>query len=1119
MGDAVILLYHRIAELSLDPYGLAVGPAEFRTQMAYLARVYRPMRLDDLVWAAREGSLPERAVAVTFDDGYLDNLEVASPILLDLGIPATFFIPSHGLLGREFWWDVLAEVFFGPSPLPDHLEVQWAGEALVLPTMTAEDRYAAHQALYHRIRTADAEARDDVARRVKQWSGITTSNGTTRPMNRTELQELARRPGHSIGGHGTHHISFTAHATEVVRRDVRENKRLLEEITGRDLTCFAYPFGEHDDRSVHLVGDLGYEAAVTCVEDRVRPGMDTLRLPRLEVGRWDVPGFEDRLQTLLLHRDLLEPEPSRGAAPGATLQTSPSSRATLEPEAAGSKPTVCVVIPCYNLGAYLDQAVQSVLDQSYQDFEILIIDDGSTEPATRHLFNSYQRPKTRIFRTENQGLARARNFGLAEARGRYVSFLDADDLLEPDFLARTVERLDADPSLAFVSCWLRAFGDAEFLWQPTDCTFPRLLAEDTVCTAALTRVDAVQAVGGFDAGMPLAGYEDWDLAISLVERGLHGVILPEFLFRYRIRKRSMSADCASPGNHALLMRYLIDKHAGTYREHLPGLLTTVQARTSELEHNVPPIPGDAAPAVGRIEFLENTLRQVLASRAWQVTSPLRSAFGRLQRTRKRRVKPRITVVVAGEGDADALRRTLDSLRFLTAWDGQLILADEGSADPLRRALVQWYADGGLEVVPTEAKGAAAARSAGLQQSRAPILFAMAVGDTVEAAALQRAVTLLESDPHTVFVTCGLHDRSTGFTWLPDSAALPAVLACPRLPFPVVRHEALVRVGGYDPGLPTPGQADWELTIRLAARGSAGTVLREPLVWTHVARDAAAGHSEGAEASFVRPVFDKHRATFESFWMEAILGQESLRRNLQSHLEARHASPPQPPPSQQIDWGGMRRLEPVSAVWGVDRGQPVDRHFIEGFLKQHRADIRGRVLEVKDPVYTDAFGEGVVAKEVVDVATNNPVATIVGDLRDGRTLPSDSFDCFILTQTLHIIYEMAQVIESAAATLRPGGVLLATLPCVSRVDYESGLHGDCWRATPASARRLFEDVFGAGNVEVQAFGNVLLCCGFLMGLAAAEFTPEELDHNDPYFPLIVCVRAVKLQDLPGNSGDG
>jgi hypothetical protein len=83
MGDAVILLYHRIAELSLDPYGLAVGPAEFRTQMAYLARVYRPMRLDDLVWAAREGSLPERAVAVTFDDGYLDNLEVASPILVE----------------------------------------------------------------------------------------------------------------------------------------------------------------------------------------------------------------------------------------------------------------------------------------------------------------------------------------------------------------------------------------------------------------------------------------------------------------------------------------------------------------------------------------------------------------------------------------------------------------------------------------------------------------------------------------------------------------------------------------------------------------------------------------------------------------------------------------------------------------------------------------------------------------------------------------------------------------------------------------------------------------------------------------------------------------------------
>jgi glycosyltransferase involved in cell wall biosynthesis len=247
-----------------------------------------------------------------------------------------------------------------------------------------------------------------------------------------------------------------------------------------------------------------------------------------------------------------------------------------------TKPTVSVVIPCYNLGAYLDQAVQSVLDQTFQDFEIIVIDDGSTDAATRYLFTSYGRPKTRILRTPNQGLAKARNLGIEQAWGRYISCLDADDLLEPDFLARTVEVLEADPSLAFVSCWLKAFGDQNFEWSPNGCDFPWLLVEDTVCTAALTRRAALVEVGGFDSGMPVAGYEDWDLAISLVERGLGGTVIPEYLFRYRIRQSSMSSSCTAPGNHALLMRYLVEKHAESYSRFLPGVLETIEKRTLEL---------------------------------------------------------------------------------------------------------------------------------------------------------------------------------------------------------------------------------------------------------------------------------------------------------------------------------------------------------------------------------------------------------------------------------------------------------------------------------------------------------------------------------------------------------
>ncbi|MEO8349714.1 MAG: polysaccharide deacetylase family protein, partial [Acidobacteriota bacterium] len=221
----------------------------------------------------------------------------------------------------------------------------------------------------------------------------------------------------------------------------------------------------------------------------------------------------------------------------------------------------------------------------------------------------------------------------------------------------------------------------------------------------------------------------------------------------------------------------------------------------------------------------------------------------------------------------------------------------------------------------------------------------------------------------------------------------------------------------------------------------------------------------------------------------------------------------------LDWGGLRRLEPVSRVWGVDRGQPIDRWYIECFLGGRRRDIRGRVLEVKDSTYTHAFGGGVERADVVDIAHDNAAATLAADLAAKDALPPDTFDCFILTQTIHIVYDVPAVLENAARSLKPGGVLLATLPVVSRLDYESGLSGDYWRFTPASARRLFEEAFPGGDVEVQAHGNVLACCAFLMGASAEDLRPEELERSDPYFPLLVCVRAVKRAATPAETGAG
>jgi len=244
-------------------------------------------------------------------------------------------------------------------------------------------------------------------------------------------------------------------------------------------------------------------------------------------------------------------------------------------------PKVSVVITCYNLGRYLDEAVESVLTQSFQNFEILIVDDGSTDEATRRLLTDYRKPHTRVLRSENRGLSAARNLGAAHTTGPYLCMVDADDRLESSMLDKSVAALDEDPGLAFVSHWLETFGDETWEWKPTRCDLPALLDANTVNGAALTRREAIEAVGGFDETMR-DGCEDWDLWISMVERGLRGRILPEVLFRYRRRRESMSRAMMASGAYALLYRRLAEKHEASFRLHLPRLVVARERELADL---------------------------------------------------------------------------------------------------------------------------------------------------------------------------------------------------------------------------------------------------------------------------------------------------------------------------------------------------------------------------------------------------------------------------------------------------------------------------------------------------------------------------------------------------------
>jgi hypothetical protein len=205
-------------------------------------------------------------------------------------------------------------------------------------------------------------------------------------------------------------------------------------------------------------------------------------------------------------------------------------------------------------------------------------------------------------------------------------------------------------------------------------------------------------------------------------------------------------------------------------------------------------------------------------------------------------------------------------------------------------------------------------------------------------------------------------------------------------------------------------------------------------------------------------------------------------------------------------------EPVSRTFGFERGKPVDRWYIERFLAEHAADVRGRVLEVAERTYTQWYGgDDVTTSDVLYAAAGHPEATVVGDLTTGAGIPEAAYDCFICTQTLQVIYDVGAAVAGTRRLLAPGGVLLATLPGISQISREDNRDwGDWWRFTARSAQRLFGEVYGEEHVQVQHHGNVHTAAAFLYGLATEDLEPGALAAVDPDFHLLMTVRAVRSE---------
>ena len=200
--------------------------------------------------------------------------------------------------------------------------------------------------------------------------------------------------------------------------------------------------------------------------------------------------------------------------------------------------------------------------------------------------------------------------------------------------------------------------------------------------------------------------------------------------------------------------------------------------------------------------------------------------------------------------------------------------------------------------------------------------------------------------------------------------------------------------------------------------------------------------------------------------------------------------------------------PVSRVFGLDRGTPIDRVYIEAFLAAHAADIRGRVLEIGDDTYARRFGGGVTQVDVVHHGLGAPAGVTVADLADAPALASATYDCAIVTQTLQHLPDPRRAAATLARILRPGGVALVSVPGISQISrFDADRWGDYWRFTTQALHEVLGREF-AGGLDVTSCGSAWTAVAFLEGLAAEDLGPGEIDWHDPDYEVVVLARAVK-----------
>lgn len=248
-----------------------------------------------------------------------------------------------------------------------------------------------------------------------------------------------------------------------------------------------------------------------------------------------------------------------------------------------NKHKVSVIIPCYNYGKYLMEAINSVLFQTYTNFEIIVVDDGSTDPYTQKVISSIKLPKTIVISIPNQGVSNARNYGLSISKGEFILFLDADDYISHDFLKKTVSAFENNKDISFVSTWIKVFGTEDYIWKTRLANKTNILGENTLSITSLFRKSMIFKLKGYDTNLK-HGFEDWELWIRILSNDHSGIIIKEPLFNYRKKTTSLLTDAIDHKDE--IIKYILNKHKDLLNNYYYGLVISKEHQLTYYQRQV-----------------------------------------------------------------------------------------------------------------------------------------------------------------------------------------------------------------------------------------------------------------------------------------------------------------------------------------------------------------------------------------------------------------------------------------------------------------------------------------------------------------------------------------------------